>query len=58
MVVFFVVVMVICVFYFELRYKEKSDGLVIWKDVEVFGLIVVRFEKKFDYVWMVYVFFC
>lgn len=50
--------MVICVFYLEIRYGEKSDGFVIRKDVEVFGFIVVRFEKKLDYGWMVYLFVC
>lgn len=47
-------VMAICALHIELRYKEKSDGLVARKDAEVPGSIVVRPEKKLDHAWMVY----
>uniref|UniRef100_A0A7I4ALI0 GPI inositol-deacylase n=1 Tax=Physcomitrium patens TaxID=3218 RepID=A0A7I4ALI0_PHYPA len=46
--------MAICALHLELRYKEKSDGLVTRKDAEVPGSIVVRPEKKLDHAWMVY----
>ncbi|KAG0579236.1 hypothetical protein KC19_4G084000 [Ceratodon purpureus] len=45
--------MAICALHIELRYKEKSDGLVARKDAEVPGSIVVRPEKKLDHAWMV-----
>ena len=46
--------MAICALHIELRYKEKSDGLIARKDAEVPGSIVVRPEKKLDHAWMVY----
>lgn len=46
--------MAICALHLELRYKEKSDGLVTRKDSEVPGSIVVKPEKKLDHAWMVY----
>ncbi|KAG0629462.1 hypothetical protein M758_1G105800 [Ceratodon purpureus] len=46
--------MAICALHLELRYKEKSDGLVTRKDAEVPGSIVVKPEKKLDHAWMVY----
>eukprot|EP00249_Psilotum_nudum_P018343 c26758_g1_i2 orf=242-1315(-) len=46
--------MVACALHLELRYGEKSDGLVIRKDAEVPGSVVVRPDQKFDHAWMVY----
>lgn len=46
--------MAICALHLEIRYGEKSDGLVTRKDAEVPGSIVVRPEKKLDHGWMVY----
>ena len=46
--------MAICALHLELRYKEKSDGLVTRKDSEVPGSIVIKPEKKLDHAWMVY----
>ena len=46
--------MAVCALHLELRYGEKSDGLVMRKDAEVPGSIVVRLEKKLDHGWMVY----
>jgi len=43
--------MAICALHLELRYKEKSDGLVTRKDSEVPGSIVVKPEKKLDHAW-------
>ncbi|KAM7276504.1 hypothetical protein ACFE04_018370 [Oxalis oulophora] len=38
----------------QMRYGEKSDGLVTCRDAEVPGSIVVRPTRKFDHAWMVY----
>ncbi|XP_061339111.1 uncharacterized protein LOC133285832 [Gastrolobium bilobum] len=38
----------------ELRYGEKSDGLVTCRDAEVPGSVVVRPNRKLDHAWMVY----
>jgi hypothetical protein len=46
--------MAICALHLEIRYGEKSDGLVTRNDAEVPGSIVVRPEKKLDHGWMVY----
>lgn len=46
--------MAICALHVEIRYGEKSDGLVTRRDAEVPGSIVVRPEKKLDHGWMVY----
>eukprot|EP00850_Spirogloea_muscicola_P012099 SM000077S21573 [mRNA] locus=s77:248000:252063:- [translate_table: standard] len=46
--------MAVCALHLELRYGEKSDGLVARKDAEVPGSIVVRPDKKYDHGWMVY----
>lgn len=46
--------MAICALHLELRYNEKSDGLVTRKDSEVPGSVVVKPEKKLDHAWMVY----
>jgi len=46
--------MAICALHLEIRYGEKSDGLVTRRDAEVPGSIVVRPEKKLDHGWMVY----
>ncbi len=46
--------MAVCALHLELRYGEKSDGLVTRKDAEIPGSIVVRPEKKLDHGWMVF----
>lgn len=46
--------MAVCALHLELRYGEKSDGLVIRKDAEVPGSVVVRPDRKLDHAWMVY----
>jgi hypothetical protein len=46
--------MALCALHLDLRYGEKSDGLVARKDAEVPGSVVVRPEKKLDHAWMVY----
>ncbi|KAF7819778.1 alpha/beta-hydrolase domain protein [Senna tora] len=38
----------------DLRYGEKSDGLVTCRDAEVPGSVVVRADRKLDHAWMVY----
>lgn len=38
----------------QLRYGEKSDGLVTCRDAEVPGSVVVRPDRKLDHSWMVY----
>lgn len=47
-------VMAMFALHLEIRYSEKSDGLVMRKDAEVPGSIVVKPEKKLDHGWMVY----
>jgi hypothetical protein len=47
-------VMAMFALHLEIRYSEKSDGLVTRKDAEVPGSIVVKPEKKLDHGWMVY----
>ncbi|KAJ7287928.1 hypothetical protein O6H91_Y314600 [Diphasiastrum complanatum] len=46
--------MAVCALHLELRYGEKSDGLVTRKDAEVPGSIAVRPDRKLDHAWMVY----
>ncbi|KAL2623682.1 hypothetical protein R1flu_003887 [Riccia fluitans] len=46
--------MALCALHLDLRYSEKSDGLVARKDAEVPGSLVVRPDKKLDHAWMVY----
>lgn len=46
--------MALCALHLDLRYGEKSDGLVVRKDAEVPGSLVVRPDKKLDHAWMVY----
>lgn len=46
--------MAICALHLDLRYGEKSDGLVVRKDAEIPGSVVVRPDQKFDHAWMVY----
>lgn len=38
----------------QLRYGEKSDGLVTCRDAEVPGSVVVKPDLKLDHAWMVY----
>ncbi|XP_031502692.1 uncharacterized protein LOC116265870 [Nymphaea colorata] len=46
--------MAACALLLQIRYGEKSDGLVARKDAEVPGSVVVRPGKKMDHGWMVY----
>lgn len=46
--------MAICALHLQLRYGEKSDGLVTCRDAEVPGSVVVRPNQKLDHAWMVY----
>ncbi|KAK7386113.1 hypothetical protein VNO78_26079 [Psophocarpus tetragonolobus] len=43
-----------CAQLLQLRYGEKSDGLVTCRDAEVPGSVVVRPKRKLDHAWMVY----
>ena len=47
-------VMALCALHLQLRYGEKSDGLVTCRDAEVPGSVVVRPNQKLDHAWMVY----
>nr|GEU77658.1 ribonuclease H-like domain-containing protein [Tanacetum cinerariifolium] len=38
----------------QLRYGEKSDGLVTCRDAEIPGSVVVRPNQTLDHAWMVY----
>lgn len=44
----------LCTLHLQLRYGEKSDGLVTCRDAEVPGSVVVKPDKKLDHAWMVY----
>ncbi|KAL3825186.1 hypothetical protein ACJIZ3_021215 [Penstemon smallii] len=46
--------MALCALHLQLRYGEKSDGLVTCRDAEVPGSVVVKPERKLDHSWMVY----
>ncbi|XP_050203834.1 uncharacterized protein LOC126653886 [Mercurialis annua] len=46
--------MAACAQLLQIRYKEKSDGLVTCRDAEVPGSVVVRPKRKLDHAWMVY----
>ncbi|CAN1146046.1 hypothetical protein LINPERPRIM_LOCUS6853 [Linum perenne] len=46
--------MAACAQLLQVRYGEKSDGLVTRRDAEVPGSIVVRPARKLDHAWMVY----
>lgn len=46
--------MAACAQLLQIRYGEKSDGLVTCRDAEVPGSVVVRPERKLDHAWMVY----
>lgn len=46
--------MAVCALHLQLRYGEKSDGLVTCRDAEVPGSVVVRPNQKLDHAWMVY----
>ncbi|XP_009630670.1 uncharacterized protein [Nicotiana tomentosiformis] len=43
-----------CALHLQLRYGEKSDGLVTCRDAEVPGSVVVKPDMKLDHAWMVY----
>ncbi|CAL1388790.1 unnamed protein product [Linum trigynum] len=46
--------MAACAQLLQVRYGEKSDGLVTRRDAEVPGSVVVRPARKLDHAWMVY----
>ncbi|KAK7287005.1 hypothetical protein RJT34_22404 [Clitoria ternatea] len=46
--------MAACAQLLQVRYAEKSDGLVTCRDAEVPGSVVVRPKRKLDHAWMVY----
>uniref|UniRef100_A0A7N0UPD5 Alpha/beta-Hydrolases superfamily protein n=1 Tax=Kalanchoe fedtschenkoi TaxID=63787 RepID=A0A7N0UPD5_KALFE len=46
--------MAACAQLLQVRYGEKSDGLVTRRDAEVPGSVVVRPKRKLDHAWMVY----
>ncbi|KAL0464586.1 UNVERIFIED_CONTAM: hypothetical protein Slati_0346200 [Sesamum latifolium] len=46
--------MAACAQLLQIRYGEKSDGLVTRRDAEVPGSVVVRPTRKLDHAWMVY----
>ncbi|XP_038902398.1 uncharacterized protein LOC120089033 isoform X2 [Benincasa hispida] len=46
--------MAACAQLLQIRYREKSDGLVTCRDAEVPGSTVVRPKRKLDHAWMVY----
>lgn len=46
--------MAVSALHLQLRYGEKSDGLVTCRDAEVPGSVVVRPNRKLDHGWMVY----
>ncbi|XVF22819.1 hypothetical protein REPUB_Repub12eG0203700 [Reevesia pubescens] len=46
--------MAACAQLLQVRYGEKSDGLVTRCDAEVPGSVVVRPNRKLDHAWMVY----
>uniref|UniRef100_A0A1D1YWI0 Phosphatidylcholine-sterol acyltransferase n=1 Tax=Anthurium amnicola TaxID=1678845 RepID=A0A1D1YWI0_9ARAE len=46
--------MAACAQLLQMRYGEKSDGLVTRRDAEVPGSVVVRPDRKLDHAWMVY----
>ncbi|VFQ83322.1 unnamed protein product [Cuscuta campestris] len=46
--------MAACAQLLQIRYGEKSDGLVTCRDAEVPGSVVVKPTRKLDHAWMVY----
>ncbi|PIN09175.1 hypothetical protein CDL12_18243 [Handroanthus impetiginosus] len=46
--------MALSALHLQLRYGEKSDGLVTCRDAEVPGSVVVKPDRKLDHAWMVY----
>ncbi|XP_074263155.1 uncharacterized protein LOC141585967 [Silene latifolia] len=46
--------MAACAQLLQVRYGQKSDGLVTCLDAEVPGSVVVRPKRKLDHAWMVY----
>lgn len=47
-------VLALSALHLQLRYGEKSDGLVTCRDAEVPGSVVVKPGLKLDHAWMVY----
>ncbi|KAI3447017.1 hypothetical protein Pfo_003682 [Paulownia fortunei] len=46
--------MALSALHLQLRYGEKSDGLVTCRDAEVPGSVVIKPDRKLDHSWMVY----
>ncbi|KAI3983675.1 hypothetical protein MKX01_001079 [Papaver californicum] len=46
--------MALSALHLQLRYGEKSDGLVTCRDAEVPGSVVVHPDRKLDHAWMVH----
>ncbi|EXB37599.1 hypothetical protein L484_021804 [Morus notabilis] len=46
--------MAACAQLLQIRYGEKSDGLVLCRDAKVPGSVIVRPKRKLDHAWMVY----
>ncbi|XP_008242524.1 PREDICTED: uncharacterized protein LOC103340846 isoform X1 [Prunus mume] len=46
--------MAVTALHLQLRYGEKSDGLVMCRDAQVPGSVVVTPDRKLDHAWMVY----
>ncbi|PQQ13047.1 uncharacterized protein Pyn_10997 [Prunus yedoensis var. nudiflora] len=46
--------MAVTALHVQLRYGEKSDGLVTCRDAQVPGSVVVAPDRKLDHAWMVY----
>uniref|UniRef100_A0A2P2L3J0 Alpha/beta-Hydrolases superfamily protein n=1 Tax=Rhizophora mucronata TaxID=61149 RepID=A0A2P2L3J0_RHIMU len=46
--------MAACAQLLQMRYGEKSDGLVTCRDAEVPGSVIVQPKRKLDHAWMVY----
>ncbi|KAL3744913.1 hypothetical protein ACJRO7_014079 [Eucalyptus globulus] len=46
--------MAVCALHLQLRYGERSDGVVTCRDAEVPGSVVIRPNRKLDHAWMVY----
>ncbi|ONH98001.1 hypothetical protein PRUPE_7G222800 [Prunus persica] len=46
--------MAVTALHLQLRYGEKSDGLVMCRDAQVPGSVVVAPDRKLDHAWMVY----
>ncbi|CAI9110905.1 OLC1v1011005C1 [Oldenlandia corymbosa var. corymbosa] len=45
-------VLAVCALHLQVRYGEKSDGLVTCRDAEVPGSLVVKPGRKLDHAWI------